>query len=335
MNFVAFPTICMMIIITSLTLCIQNINGLGCTTFGDVRYRKVFRCRSEMNILINLTDITNHHCTHRCITLQGCLLVNYNVEERYCSLSNMQCLEYIADDGFVLAYFGSKEALCIKRVSYTLYEDTKAIVSQTCDSKPWLATCMLGRLVSPNSYAPPGKFFKSSQRVWSVLDGKLTKRGTKEILNIQDGCGFTWVSYTAGDTIPTCAVVGGYLALRWRHWSLRYTRSRPGLRHIWVLQPGKCTGLCSASCGKFFNIYGNASPDLVYANRWFPKYLFVFSGTQWEACLTVWYQSRIRNDLSILFLGSQPPFNRVRLEQVETALASIFWSYASVWIEAI
>ena len=198
--------------ITSLTLCLQNINGLGCTIFGDVAYRKGFRCRSEMYILINLRDITRHHCTHRCITLQGCNLVTYNVEEMYCSLSNEQCLEYIADDGFVVAYLGPREALCIKWVSYTLYEFTKAIVSRACDSKPQLATCMLGRLMSPNSYALPVKFFNSSRRAWSVLDGEQTKRGTKEILNIQNGCGVIWVSYTAGDTIPTGAVVGGYLA---------------------------------------------------------------------------------------------------------------------------
>ena len=212
MNIITFPTVCSLIIFLSLTACNHNIGALGCTHFENVEYRKGFRCRTDKNIFNNLTDITHHDCTHRCMTLQGCILVNYNMEQRYCSLSNEVCLEYIADYGFVVAYFGSKEAMCVKWVSYTLYDYANAIVALNCADLIY-PNCALGRLKTPFGHLLPGNFFDSGiiPMIKTVFHTGVTTSGEKEVLNIQDGCRVIWVNYTAHEPLPVGAIVGGYM----------------------------------------------------------------------------------------------------------------------------
>ena len=205
-----FPTLHTVVTLSLFLLSKPNENGIGCKLLSNVGYKRGFRCRTETDIFTNLTDIPHHLCTHRCMTSRGCILANYNTEQRYCSLSNELCLEYIADDGFVVAYFGSKEALCLKWVSYTLYDDTNTIRATDCH--PILLTCALGRLVSPPDYSLPGKYVNSVQGLWAILDGTETRVGEKEILIIPDGCKVMWVPYTAGDALFSGAIVGGYLA---------------------------------------------------------------------------------------------------------------------------
>ena len=183
-NLVTFPTLHIAITLSLLITSRQNENGIGCTSCGNVAYRKGFRCRTDTDIFTNLTDIPHHICTHRCMTLRSCILVNYNVEQRYCSLSNELCVEYIADAWFVVAYFGSKEALCLKWVSYTLYDNANAITAPDCHPEPPLSLCALGRLVSSPDYSVIGKYIVSVQGIWAVLDGAETTVGEKEILNI-------------------------------------------------------------------------------------------------------------------------------------------------------
>ena len=212
MNLVTLLILRIVITLSLLITSRQNANGIGCTSRGDVAYRKGFRCRTDTDIFTNLTNIPHHICTHRCMTLRSCILVNYNVEQRYCSLSNELCAEYIADAGFVVAYFGSKDALCLKWVSYTLYDNANAITAPDCNPAPPLSLCALGRLVSSPDYSVIGKYIVSVQGIWAVLDGAETTVGEKEILNIQDGCGVTWVPYRSGDVLSPGAIVGGYLA---------------------------------------------------------------------------------------------------------------------------
>ena len=212
MNLVTSPTLHAVISLSLLTVSTQKGNDIGCEIGKKVEYKKGFRCRTDTDIFTNLTKISHHLCTHRCMTSRGCILANYNVEQRYCSLSDALCVQYITDDRFVVAFFGSKEALCLKWVSYTLYDNASTIKSTNCHPDPSLTTCALGRLVLSPDYSVPGKYFHSAQGVWAVLKGTETTEGEKEILNIQDDCQVIWVPYTAGDTLPTGAIVGGYLA---------------------------------------------------------------------------------------------------------------------------
>ena len=212
MNLFTSPALHILITSSLFLVSKQSKNGIGCKSVSHVGYKKGFRCKTHTDSFINITDIHDHLCTHRCITLHGCKLTNYNVEQRYCSLSNEICVDYIADDDFIVALFDSKEAFCLNWVSYTLYDDVNTIKATDCHPDPPQSTCLLGRLLSLPDYSLPGKFFEDDHALWSILDGTETTTGEKEILNIQDGCRVIWVPYTGGDTLPTGAIVGGYLA---------------------------------------------------------------------------------------------------------------------------
>ena len=189
----------------------QNPGGIGCKITGDVEQHYGFRCRTANDIFTNLTDIARHLCTNRCMMLPGCVVINYNMDTRYCLLSKDICEEYNADEKFVVTYFGSKEALCVRWIPYTSYANATTVAVANCHSQSRYETCTVGRLVSSLNTVP-GKYYDDIQTAWYVLDGVESTNGQIEILDIQDGCQITWIPYNTCDTIPTGAVLGEYLA---------------------------------------------------------------------------------------------------------------------------
>ena len=154
--------------------------------------------------------MAHHLCTYRCMMLPGCVLINY-IRGNICLLSNDVCREYMADEEFVVTYYGSKDTSCVKWNSNTIHARATTVAVTGCSLQPQYGTCLVGRLVRPPNTVP-GNYYEHDEIISAHWDGTQSWVGEKEILNVQDGCQATWMPLTSGDIIPTDGVVGGYLA---------------------------------------------------------------------------------------------------------------------------
>ena len=171
-----------------------------------------FRCVTK--VYHNFTGIQAHTCTYLCITRKECTIVNYNIQQNVCHLSNGPCIVLEADDAFQVKYLGLVyRSDCFRWRTSSTFADSEMISSPNCH--PTENICYLGRLVS-SSNVLPGKYLHASGKVWTVFDGNevnsVDGSSTKEILDVRPGCQLTWMPFSTGDPIPVGAVEGGLLA---------------------------------------------------------------------------------------------------------------------------
>ena len=185
--------------------------GGQCSTLHTKEPHRNYRCVSQSDSYTNMIIPSRNLCTYYCITRRYCVFVNYNVLYGYCLLSTEPCYDYVPDEEFVVTNLGP-EPPCAKWVPHTQYNTANVVPMIPCDFHSSYRVCAVGRLVT--THRLPGKYHVLMKHMVSVLDGNTITTGEKEILDVQDGCQVIWVSYTAGNTLPLRAVVGGYIAGR-------------------------------------------------------------------------------------------------------------------------
>ena len=171
-----------------------------------------FRCTTEADT--NITLIEAHRCTYLCITRKDCSIVNYNVRENVCILSNGPCIVLEADEEFQLNYLGlTDRSECFRWLPSSAFDNSEMVSSLNCH--PREAMCHVGRLVS-SSNVLPGKYLRDVLKVWTVFNGvnvnSVDSESNQEILDVSAGCQVTWMPFRAGDAVPVVAVKGGFLA---------------------------------------------------------------------------------------------------------------------------
>ena len=168
------------------------------------------RCVTDSEVYTNITGVPQHICTYECMIRIDCSIVNYNIEQNTCHLSNDACSVLERDQAFQVNYLGN-----VQRSECLQWIPTSALGSIGVVSNPYCHTisvvCDIGRIVaSPNVL--PGTYFGDGNRVWSMFDGNAFYSETGEILAVQAGCQVTWMPFSAGDTVPEGGVEGGFLA---------------------------------------------------------------------------------------------------------------------------
>ena len=151
-------------------------------------------------------------CAMICAQHTLCRSFNYNFVENKCVLNEGPCLHLMPSIHFLAVIFGDAQAeVCLRWVPIVDFSAASAIPTSPCNAHSDFATCYVGRLV----YTPhvlPGKYQDTNKNIYSVLRGAEESNGIKEVLQVTNGCDISWVSFTAGGTVPSRAVVGGYLA---------------------------------------------------------------------------------------------------------------------------
>ena len=175
-----------------------------CRALTFQKPRRGSRCIME-GPTTTLTEVPHHLCTHACMK-QNCSLINYNHQKRHCQLGFDDCVRMEVDAEFIVTALqfpclSVTVSPCIQWVPVANVDDDKDIV---CSS-----SYRVGRLVLQEGILV-GKFMSRNVEVWK--DGSTYSTASKaEVLLLQSGCSTTWVSYTAGDPLPTGSVIGGFV----------------------------------------------------------------------------------------------------------------------------
>ena len=159
--------------------------------------------------------VDRRKCITDCMRRHQCQLVNYNTDESHCVLSLEACTELVPDEQYNVMLVGPRLTAeqCLGWVPITEHTLSRMISSDDCErSRTYPETeCYVGRIKSP-PHIIPGKFIPRRRHVvYSVLNGSTFMDGTNEILEVPPPCLVTWVPYSAGNVLPTRAVLGGYL----------------------------------------------------------------------------------------------------------------------------
>ena len=169
-----------------------------------------YRCVTDSGVYTNITNVPQHICIYACMIRDDCYIVNYNIEQSTCHLSNDACGVLAADEAFQVNYLGNvQHSECLQWLPTTTSNNIGAVSNPSCYR--FSTICDVGRMVaSPNVL--PGTYTRGLNQVWSVLHGNEISSGTGEILTVRAGCQVTWMPFSAGDTVPERGVEGGFLA---------------------------------------------------------------------------------------------------------------------------
>lgn len=194
---VALPTL----VCTVLGLLLETWIGFCCLTIGKDPPKAGYYCLSET--YINLTNIPEHLCIHRCMTstpARPCTAVSYNIKAHYCILAPTPCYtcNLTLDVDFV--YIPLKPGR--PTVTWVPYNTVESYPQNTVGD----ASVMVGRaqvggdllvgLIDTSSFT----FYYYGGSTATVYD----------VLVINPTCSYTWISYEASDgPVPAGAVEGG------------------------------------------------------------------------------------------------------------------------------
>ena len=173
-----------------------------------------YRCitNTENDTVIN--NIPSHICTHQCMSRSSCSLVNYNLIQSTCFLSEELCIILTRDEAFATRhlYKIKPPSECLRWTPPGDVDNAKSVSSTVCGNSP--NECQVGRLII-GSDVTPGEYHPHSQEVWASYDATTTNNGIYEVLQVHPDCYVTWLTFdTRTDPTPPVAVEGGYLASR-------------------------------------------------------------------------------------------------------------------------
>ena len=169
-----------------------------------------YRCVTETEEYISLTNIQQHLCTHQCMQRYDCRIINYNTRQRTCFLSQDGCVQLQRDGSFqvnVLGTISRSECLQWQSPPPSGSGDFSVVQSDMCHQSQ---VCSVGRLKVGN-FILPGKYLHSSGVLFQVLNGAEVGNGVKEILTVHHECQVVWMPFTASNTLPVGAIAGGHL----------------------------------------------------------------------------------------------------------------------------
>ena len=157
---------------------------------------------------VNMTETSQHHCTHKCIADSQCRLLSYNTVHHFCLLGTEPCAVADKHPDFLLMVFRLTETE--QCVSWETENISKRMVVSLQHS-PTIAVCRhrIAQDVHPGMGFPQTKknchFTPPSRRE------ELAPWPDYELLSVSSNCILAWMPYTPGDNLPTSAVQTGYI----------------------------------------------------------------------------------------------------------------------------
>ena len=173
------------------------------------------RCITKNESYISHQSSNRHNCVSYCSQRQNCQVVNFNVMEGKCLISEEPCLKLEPDDQYHTTYF--KLEPCIKWVPYGQERLDHMLSVYPCHVPTVHAQlyCYIVRSIKPPNALPGYVYYHDiNEMKYAVLDGIIQRDvdGPWEVLELFPGCTIQWVHYTAGNDLPKGGVVGGHMA---------------------------------------------------------------------------------------------------------------------------
>ena len=151
-----------------------------------------------------------HECRYVCLQSPTCRAYNYNVTERTCTRFTFPCPQAFSDQVMEFVVFSETPVnQCYEWVPYSRGDPLGERMIAT--DSPW---CIVSRL-QVNGNDVVSFFVTDKDHCWGTFGetGYSTKQGYRcERLRVVEGCTIFWVPYTAGNPLPSRAVIGGAMA---------------------------------------------------------------------------------------------------------------------------
>ena len=146
-------------------------------------------------------------CVWRCLRTEACRYINHNSATAQCELGFGQCESLQPAAGVIVNAFGPPRHSCLRWGSD---QEAGWVPIQERNGYMYVAR------TTSNDVLIIGQFFTVSQELWAnregVHIGPVTGNQNIEILTKDAACPLPWMSYTAGEPLPSGAVTGGHLA---------------------------------------------------------------------------------------------------------------------------
>ena len=155
-------------------------------------------------------QLLSHQCRYICLQSATCKAYNYNITEGTCTRFKSPCPQVFSDPAMEFVVFRETPVnQCYEWVPYNAGDplDERMIATDS----PWFIVSRL----KVNSNDVICYFTTKSNACWGTLGGPeySTHQGYRcERLRIVEGCTIFWVSYTAGEQLPSQTVIGGAMA---------------------------------------------------------------------------------------------------------------------------
>ena len=179
----------------------------NCNTFSIAQNASQGHCEDTVGTVLS---ISFGDCKLLCIQKPGCAAINYNIEEGSCFLIPAPCPQATKDQKMLYMMFTNVDRdECLEWVDY--------VAEMTSDAR-WALTKAGGdssnrvlARVRYEGYYYPGYLSRSHNKCYASDSVATFDSQTQpcQILRVKEGCTTMFVSYTAGDDVPSGAVVGG------------------------------------------------------------------------------------------------------------------------------
>ena len=121
-------------------LSVVHICHLGIIICGHICQEKLtrlklvsYRCVTDSEVYTNITSVPQQICIFECMSRKYCSVVNYNIEQNTCYLSNDACRVLGADQAFQMNYLGNiHRSECLQWLPTGTFNSIQAVSHPSC-----------------------------------------------------------------------------------------------------------------------------------------------------------------------------------------------------------
>ena len=177
------------------------------------------RCVTDNEVYRNHTRVPQERCMWHCLQDIACKVINYNMIESCCLLSQEPCVTLEPESDFVTIPMTMQEP-CMKWVRQDAFppplDDISNVVMYTVQpdggNDPGNMIFVARAII--DSAKVPGKFHIPANLGHFAINGQVLdfSAGNYEMLTVVPRCDTSWVNYDpdSGNALPHGAVIGGY-----------------------------------------------------------------------------------------------------------------------------
>ena len=194
-----------------LWLHISSTMTIACReVYGNTRYTDHNCVPATLSELVIWHAIDFPQCEWRCLRIEQCRYLNYNVNFGQCELGFGRCESLVSAPGVFVNAFGPARHTCLHWASD---QQAGMVLVKIHDGYEYIAVV---RAAVGNALVL-GKFTLGGQTIYYIHNSQavtMQYNGASghELLMADPGCTLSWVSYTPHTVIPSQAVMGGRLA---------------------------------------------------------------------------------------------------------------------------
>ena len=201
---------------------VSVVTGASCQQVYIRRPRIGQRCVTSNEVYKNHTIAPQERCMWHCLRDISCKVINYNMDESFCFLSQEPCVTLEPESDIVTMPMTMQEP-CMTWVRQKVFPPPLDDISNfvTYPVLPDGGNDPDNKILVPraiiDSAKVPGKVHIPVNLGHFILNGQVLdfSAGNYEMLTVSPGCDVSWVNYDpdSGNSFPDGAVIGGYLWL--------------------------------------------------------------------------------------------------------------------------